>query len=272
MADGKVALAIGCHPDDVEFMMAGTLSLLQKKGWETHILTVANGSCGTAEYDTETIVAMRRQEAENAAKVMGATYHPGLAPDIEVVYSLPLLRKVTAVVRRVKPRIVLTHPPVDYMEDHQNACRLAVSACFCRGMQNWFSDPHIPPTGQDVTIYHANPHSNRDGMRRVVVPELFVNIGTEVKMKEDMLRCHKSQKNWLDVSQGMNSYLITMRDICAEIANMSGQEGWEYAEGFRRHSHLGFSAKGDDPLAEELGDLAAVNPKYAEWLENRELL
>lgn len=272
MAENKTVLAIGCHPDDVEFMMAGTLSLLKKRGWDVHILTVANGSCGTAEYDTDTIVKMRRNEAERAADVMGATYHPGLAPDLEVLYTMPLLRKVTAVVRKVEPRIVLTHPPSDYMEDHQNACRLAVSACFSRGMMNWFTDPPVDPTSQDITVYHANPHSNRDVMRRRVAPEMFVDIGSEVEIKEDMLRCHESQKNWLDVSQGMDSYLITMREICAEIAGMSGVDGLEYAEGFRRHLHLGFCGPDDDPLADALGDRVTINEKYRQWLKNEELL
>jgi len=197
--------------------------------------------------------------------VMDATYHPGLVPDIEVMYDLPTLAKVTAVVREVQPRIVLTHPPADYMEDHQNTCRLVVSACFCRGMRNWPSDPVQPLMAGDVTVYHANPHSNRDAMRRLVVPELYVDISSEVEVKEDMLRAHESQKNWLDVSQGMDSYLITMRDICADIAKMSGIEGCEYAEGFRRHSHLGFG-EDRDVLAEALADVVRVNPDYEQYL------
>ncbi|HRU06937.1 MAG TPA: PIG-L family deacetylase [Candidatus Brocadiia bacterium] len=272
MAENKTVLAIGCHPDDVEFMMAGTLSLLAKRGWRVHILTVANGSCGTAQYDTETIVRMRREESERAAKVLGATYHPGLVPDLEVFYDAPTLRKVSAVVRDVKPAIVLTHPTTDYMEDHQNTGRLAVTACFSRGMKNWFTDPPLPTTSQDVMVYHANPHSNRDGMRRLVVPELYINITSEVEVKEDMLRCHESQKHWLDVSQGMDSYLHTMREICADIAKMSGRKGWKYAEGFRRHSHLGFSAAESDPLAEALKGCVKVNKKYRKALENDALL
>jgi LmbE family N-acetylglucosaminyl deacetylase len=154
------------------------------------------------------------------------------------------------------------------MEDHQNTCRLAVSACFCRGMRNWASDPPLPPTAQDVTVYHANPHSNRDGMRRLVIPELYVDISSEVEIKEAMLRCHESQKHWLDVSQGMDSYLKTMRYICAEVARMSGMAGCRYAEGFRRHSHLGFSAREIDPLSAELGNRVKVNPDYAHYLNS----
>ena len=59
----KVAMAIACHPDDIEFQMAGTLLQLQKLGWEIHYMNIANGSLGTEKYDYETIVRMRRQEA-----------------------------------------------------------------------------------------------------------------------------------------------------------------------------------------------------------------
>ena len=65
-----------------------------------------------------------------------------------------------------------------------------------------------------------------------------------------MLAKHKSQKEWLDVSQGLDSYLITMKDICAEIGQTSGK--FNYAEGWIRHSHLGFCNKEDNPLADIL--------------------
>ena len=62
------AFAIAAHPDAIEVGMAGTMILLKKAGWETHYMNVANGSCGTAEHDAETIVKIRRQEAQNAAE------------------------------------------------------------------------------------------------------------------------------------------------------------------------------------------------------------
>ncbi|GAF88699.1 unnamed protein product, partial [marine sediment metagenome] len=99
----------------------------------------------------------------------------------------------------------------------------------------------------------------------LVVPGHFVNVTDEMEMKEEMLRCHKSQKNWLDVSQGLDSYLHTMRDICAELGRMS-QQGWDYAEGFRRHSHLGFSRADADPVKDVLGDLVAINEDYEKSL------
>jgi LmbE family N-acetylglucosaminyl deacetylase len=253
MSDRKVALAVGAHPDDVEFMMAGTLAALGDAGYELHIFTVGNGNCGTAVYDHNDICRLRAAEGHAAAEVINATYHEGLVNDIEIFYDVKTLREVTAVVRELAPEIVLTHGPNDYMEDHQNTCRLMVSACFCRGMRNWHSSPALGPTSQDVYLYHANPHSNRDALRNPVVPSLYVDIADQITVKEEMLRRHVTQKEWLDTSQGMDSYLITMREICAEIGQMAPLP-LAFAEGFRQHLHVGLSAADSDKLAEVLAD------------------
>jgi len=71
-----------------------------------------------------------------------------------------------------------------------------------------------------------------------------------IEDKQAMLACHESQKKWLDTSQGLDSYLIAMRDMSAEVGRRSGR--FRFAEGWRRHSHLGFSARDIDPLAELL--------------------
>lgn len=252
MSERKVALAVGAHPDDVEFMMAGTLALLGDAGYELHIFTVGNGNCGTAVHDTNEIARMRAEEAHASASVINATYHEGLANDIEIFYEEKLLRAVSAVVREVEPQIVLTQSPDDYMEDHQNSVRLTVTACFTRGMRNWFSNPPRPATSQDVYLYHSNPHGLYDGMRNLVVPSLYVDIAEKITVKEEMLRRHVSQKEWLDVSQGMDSYLITMREMCAQMGRMAPRP-LPFAEGFRQHLHVGLSAQDGDPLSEVLG-------------------
>ena len=139
------------------------------------------------------------------------------------------------------------------MEDHQNTSRIVVTALFCKGMRNFATDPPTDPVTGDCFLYHALPYGLRDGMRRPVAPELYVDISDVVAFKEAMLASHKSQKEWLDVSQGLNVYLDTMREMSAEVARMSGM-AWSYAEGWRRHSHLGFSEQDGDRLAEVLGD------------------
>jgi LmbE family N-acetylglucosaminyl deacetylase len=254
MAEGKVALAVGAHPDDVEFMMAGTLALLGDAGYELHIMTVGNGNCGTAEHTQEEVVRIRGREARNAAALVGATYHRGLVNDIEIYYEDDLLRRVTARVREIQPNIVLTHSPQDYMEDHQNTSRLMVSACFCRGMRNWLSRPTLPPTFQDCYLYHAQPFGNLDPLRNFIHPSLVVDVTAKMDVKDAMLRCHASQKNWLDVSQGKDAYIISGREHAQQVGDLCDPRV-EYGEGFRQHLHVGLSAQDADPLSEVLGEL-----------------
>jgi LmbE family N-acetylglucosaminyl deacetylase len=244
--------ALHCHPDDIEFMMAGTLLLLRRAGCELHYMHMASGSCGSESIEAERLVQIRAAEAREAAGFLGAEYHGSLCDDIEVFYTSELIRRTTAVIRRVAPDILLLPSPEDYMEDHMNTCRIGVTAAFCRGMPNYVSVPEISPTGQDVTLYHAEPHGLHDGLRRLIRPEFYVDIESTIDEKEQMLAKHRSQKEWLDASQGMDSYLRAMREMSADVGAMSGQ--CRFAEGWRRHAHVGFSAVERDPLAELLSD------------------
>jgi LmbE family N-acetylglucosaminyl deacetylase len=242
--------ALGCHPDDIEFMMSGTLFLLKDAGCELHYMTLANGSCGTMEYSVEEIVSIRRRESQNAADYVRAAYYESLVNDLEVFYTQDLIRRVTAIIRRIKPDIMLIPSPEDYMEDHMNTTRIAVTAAFCKGIPNYQSFPPEPPIQQDVTLYHALPYGLTDGLRRRILPDFYVDITSVIDQKEQMLACHESQKKWLDKSQGLDSYLITMREMSEEVGTMS--EKFRYAEGWRRHSHLGYSSKEIEPLQEIL--------------------
>ncbi|MFP4502400.1 MAG: PIG-L family deacetylase [Candidatus Hydrogenedentota bacterium] len=254
------ALAVAAHPDDIEFMMAGTLLLLGQAGYELHVFNIANGSCGTASTPRAAIVEQRGKEAKNAARVLGAHHHEPLVDDLDIFYTKPLIKGVAAVVRAVKPAIMLVHSPEDYMEDHMNACRLAVTAGFVRGMCNYPTQPEQPPVDTPLTIYHAQPHAHMDGLRRSVRPGMYVDIGSVLEQKRAALACHVSQKQWLDESQGMDSYLHTMEDLCREAGRWSAL--FEYAEGWRRHSHMGFCGPDDDPLHDALGEKAAIDPGY----------
>ena len=247
----KSAIAIAAHPDDIEFFMSGTLMHLAAVGYEIHYLNIANGCCGTNQYDAETITAIRRQEGMDAAALIGAVFHESICNDLEILYDRPTLAKVASVVRAAAPEIVLTHSPSDYMEDHTNACRLAVTAAFARGMPNFPVDPPREPVPGKVTVYHAQPYSNRDPLRRLVEPDLFVDTSDVVERKVTMLAQHKSQKQWLDESQGHDSYLETLRQLDEEVGRMSCV--FRYAEGWRRRLHLGFCDEHDDPLHDALG-------------------
>ncbi len=244
-------LAIAAHPDDIEFTMSGTLLRLIELGWNAHYFNIANGCCGTQTMTVEECAAVRLQEAQAAAKLLSAEFHPPICNDLEIFYDKPTMAKVSALVRRVKPQIILTHAMSDYMEDHQNTARLAVFAAFSRGMPNWTSSPKEQTFFEDIAVYHAQPHGNRTPTNQPVTPEFFIDTSDLMSRKRKLLECHASQNTWLDESQGMSSYLQTMSDLNAEVGQMSGR--FEFAEGWTQHLHLGLAARTEfDPLGESL--------------------
>lgn len=138
------------------------------------------------------------------------------------------------------------------MEDHTETCRIAVTAAFSRGMPNYQTIPARKPTLQPLTLYHSLPHGLQGPLRQPVRPEFFVDTTSVHARKRTGLAAHASQKEWLDVSQGMESYLISLDQGDAQVGLWSGR--FAKAEGWTRHLHLGFGAEADDPLQEALGN------------------
>jgi len=246
----KSVLAIAAHPDDIEFVMAGTLLQLAARGWNVHYFNIANGCCGSMTMDQATCAATRLLEAQTAAAMLPAKFYPPICNDLEIGYSTDLLQKVASVVRQAQPQVLLTHSLVDYMEDHQFAARLAVTAAFVRGMPSYEPQPSASAYQSDVAIYHAQPHGNRTPMGEVVVPTHFVDVTKFAERKQQLLGAHTSQGQWLDDTQRMGSYIDTMLNLNREVGSFSGR--FELAEGWRRHLHLGLSATGFDPLRDAL--------------------
>lgn len=245
------ALALHAHPDDIEFMMAGTLSLLRKAGYETHYMNVADGCCGSMTEDRAATALRRLAEAREAAETLGAVFHPPIAHDLEIMYDVPTLRRLGAVMRDINPTILLVPAPADYMEDHMNACRLAVTAAFSKGMPNYLTDPPRPAAAGPVTVYHALPWGLKDPLGGDVKASAYVDVASEMEVKRAALACHRSQKDWLDQTQGIDSYLHVLDDIARTMGRQSGR--FEYAEGWRKRLHLGFCAEDANPLCDALG-------------------
>jgi len=201
---------------------------------------------------------IREREGRAAAAILGATFHAPVATDLMIFYDEPQLRRVAAIVRAARPTIVLTHFPRDYMEDHTNACRLAVTSSFVKAMPNFATDPPLPPVPGDVFVYHAMPHGQCDPLREPVVPEFVVDTSTTHARKREALAAHASQKAWLDATQGMDSYLDTCDEVSRRVGSRWG--GCAHGEGWTRHLHLGFSGAAADPLAQHLAPFIRPGP------------
>lgn len=259
-----VALAIAAHEDDIEFMMGGTLRLLAERGWDTHYFVLANGYVGSTTHRLEDIVLTRQDESRDGAARLGATWHPSIVNDIALVYSDDLVRRVGAVIRELRPSVILTQAPDDYMDDHIEAARIAASAAFNRNMPNYATYPPQPAYLDDVTLYHSNPHGLFTGLRRLVYPGLYVDTTSVQEVKRDALSAHATQSHWLDQTQGFGAFVGTMDEMGRTVGSMSGR--YEFAEGWRRHSQIGFSAAPIDPLADALADVSFVDEDYEQDL------
>src|SRR5829696_2117168 len=146
-------IAIAAHPDDIEFVMAGTLLLLGAAGWDLHYLNLSTGNLGSTAMSPAKTAQVRRKEARAAAKELGAVWHAPFRDDLEIFYDARSLRRLGGIIREVAPDVILTHSPQDYMEDHMNTCRLAVSAAFLRAMPGYQTAPGRRAVQKPVTIY-----------------------------------------------------------------------------------------------------------------------
>ena len=263
----KRVLAIGAHPDDIEFVMAGTLLRLRDAGAELHYMHLSSGSCGSVDIASNELIPIRRGESERAAEWLGAEYHPSLTHDIEIFYSDILIRRLTAVIRTIGPDIVLAPSPVDYMVDHENTARLVATAAFCRGIPNYRTEPVSEPVYSDVAIYHAMPYGLEGPMSEEIVPDFVVDISGFETDRAKLLEFHASQRDWLDSSQGLGSYVDTMLEMSSLVARrfelggsverhaerLAERHAERHAEGFRRRSHRGYSNPDFAPLEDEIG-------------------
>ncbi len=136
--------------------------------------------------------------------------------------------------------------------------RLGVTAAFVRGTPNFVTDPPTPVTDQSVAVYHAMPAGLCGPMREPISPDRYVDISSAIDVKRNALSCHRSQKEWLDATQGMDSYVQTMEDWAVQMGRRSGR--FALAEGWRRRLHLGFGPENFDPLRDALGERAGDAP------------
>src|SRR5262245_10236599 len=157
-------LSILAHPDDAEFLCAGTLiRLIREHNWEVHIASMTPGDCGSVERAPEEISALRRAEGAHAAALIGATYHCLEERDLLIFYHERPLEKITRLLRSVQPAVVLTHSPSDYMLDHEMTSTLVRAATFGAPIPNFLADRDLGPVLAHIpTLYYCDPIEGKD--------------------------------------------------------------------------------------------------------------
>lgn len=233
-AAAKRILAIHAHPDDVEFQCAGTLLLLKERGCHITVATMTPGDKGSSEMNAEQISDCRRGEAKRAADILGADCFCLEFRDLEIVHDNQSRKRVTEFIRKVRPEIVFTAPPTDYMADHEMTSRIVRDACFNASVPNYVTDAEnpAPPTDKIPHLYYMDPVQGVDGFGDPLPMGGLIDVTSVWEKKRAMLACHESQRNWLLRQHGIDEYLDMQ-------ARWSRRRGWEinveYAEAFRQH-------------------------------------
>lgn len=145
------ALAVGAHPDDIEFGCGATLAKWAEAGCAVHLLVLTDGSKGTwdATRDRDDLVEARRVEQRAAADALGAEPpHFGDRADGELDSGLGTRAIVCRVIRATQPEVVLGHDPWKRYRihpDHRHAGLLTLEGIVAARDPLFFPDQALPP-------------------------------------------------------------------------------------------------------------------------------
>jgi LmbE family N-acetylglucosaminyl deacetylase len=197
---GKTILVFTPHPDDDTFCCAGTLALLANKGNNIRIVIYTNDDKGSydPEMTSEHLARIRMHEEEEACRIIGIPkenitwlqFHDGM---LEYANTRDLVEQVTAIIRRVRPEVVLSiDPGTEYVRWHKTDHRMAANNTIdAIRAAEWH-------------LYFPNQRLH-DGLEPWLVPQEFyfyvtpkdakywVNIDSVVDTKLDAAAAHVSQ-------------------------------------------------------------------------------
>ena len=254
--DNKRVLAILPHPDDMEILCAGTLLRLRALGYEIHAATMTPGDKGSATLPRQEIAAIRREEARRGAETVGASSYRCLEfTDVEITFDNPSRRQVAALLRAVDPFLVFTTPPSDYMFDHEITSHLVRDACFNAPIRNYETDAEDSPSSGIPYLYYTDAIEGHDIYGDPSRVTCIVDISAQIEQKIEALKCHDSQRAWLQKQHGMDNYIESMKSWSARRGQ---QIGAAYAEAFCQHR--GHPHPQDDLLAALLDAHVVTGP------------
>lgn len=217
-------LAVGCHPDDLEIGCGGTLALYAKKGHDVFMCHVANGDMGHKVIMPEELAELRTKEAEAAGAVLGAkkVFNINVGDLFVDSHNEDQVREIVEVVRAVRPDIIITHSPEDYMRDHVETSKLVFNASFSSSIPHY--DTPSKPYAGIVPIYYMDTLAGVG-----FLPEEYTDITETLETKLNALEKHESQIKWMRDHDG-----IDFLDFVRTVSKFRGlQSGVKYAEGFR---------------------------------------
>jgi LmbE family N-acetylglucosaminyl deacetylase len=225
-------LCIHAHPDDAEILAGGTLALLANAGHQITIVTMTAGDCGSGEHGPDEISATRKAEAAASAALIGAEYLCAGFQDLAIFNDDSSRRKVTQILRQVRPQVVLTASPEDYLCDHEATSQLVRDACFGAALPNYRTESGAVALSEIPHLYFMDPIEMLDRAGNPVGWDFIVDVNLSFETKKSMLAKHESQRSWLKRQHKIDNYLSKMEEwtrACGVRAGVS------FGEGFRQY-------------------------------------
>lgn len=219
-------LAVGIHPDDVELGCCGTLMRHAEMGKTFGILDLSAGELGTRGTPE-----LRREEAMNAARLLGASFREILdIPDGLFVHEPTQWLKIVQAIRKYQPDIVLCNAVDDRHPDHGRASRMTQDACFYSGLtkiETRNPDGSLQEKWRPAAVYSYIQDKQ-------LTPDFVVDITPWTDRKMEAILTFRSQF-WHPGEEAPNTpisgedFLDFMR---AKMRVFGRSIGADYAEGF----------------------------------------
>jgi bacillithiol biosynthesis deacetylase BshB1 len=215
-------LAIAAHRDDVEQTCGGTLLVQQALGWTTGILDLTRGEAGTRGTAAE-----RAAEAEAAARILRVSHREALdLPDGNVQNTLENRLKIAAVLRRLRPRVVILPYWQGRHPDHYTTATLGYEACFAAGLSKLDLPPELGAPHRPYKILYASLYAD-------VRPTFVVDITPHIETRLQSLLAYRSQYGDQNAGAGLFVPEADIRERTFSTARHYGLlAGVRYAEPF----------------------------------------
>jgi N-acetylglucosamine malate deacetylase 1 len=230
-------LCIHAHPDDAEILAGGTLALLATAGHHITVLTMTAGDCGSDEHGPEELSRIRKAEAAASAALIGAEYMCAGFQDLAIFNDDSSRRRVTHLLRQLRPCVVLTGSPEDYLCDHETTSQLVRDACFGASLPNYVTGTGNVALPEIPYLYFMDPIEMVDRGGKPVGWDFTVDVSLSFETKKAMLAKHETQRAWLKRQHKIDNYLSKMEEwtrACGARAGISLGEGFRQ---YRAHPY-----------------------------------